>query len=87
MLYRNRSNCNIIKHYNDSSNIYEIFNNTKTIEKHYNKQLHYVLVNSNLNDLSCIRNIKSTKNRSSFSFWNPKNEIKNKIRIHRKKKL
>ena len=62
MSYRNKSNKNIRRYFNDSSNIYEIFNNTKKIEKHFNKKLHHNLINSNLNELGCNKNIKNMRN-------------------------
>ena len=84
MLYRSRNNSKIIKHYNDSSNIYEIFNNTKKIEKHFNKKLNSNLINSNLNDLISIKNIRHKR---SFSYLDKENENKigPKKRINRKR--
>lgn len=82
--YRSRNNSKNIKHYNDSSNIYEIFNNTKKIEKHFNKKLYFNLINSNLNGLISNKNIRYKR---SFSYLNKENENKIylKKRINRKK--
>jgi hypothetical protein len=54
--------------------------------KHYNKQLYFTLINSNLDDLAYNKN---TKIKRSFSYLNKENETKNiicpKKRIYRKR--